>query len=72
MTQQNRDIERLEIRGITFPIIRTVVGCTIAMCLSAIGSAVYIRSTFQNHEDRIITIEKWKDRIDDKAYSVHK
>lgn len=53
MTQTGKD----EIRGLTLPMIRTFIVCTIAICGSVIGAGVYVKSSFNNHELRIGELE---------------
>lgn len=53
MNAQNKE----EIRGITLPMIRTFIICTIAICGSVIGAGVYVKSTFNDHERRVTSLE---------------
>lgn len=46
-----------EIRGITLPVIRAFVGCTIVICSSVIGGSVYIKSGLTDHERRLSALE---------------
>ncbi len=52
------DLDRKEIRGITAPVIRVFIGCTIALCSTIVGAAVYIQTNFAKHELRITHIEE--------------
>lgn len=57
MTEQNRE----EIRGITYSMIRTFIGCTIAIISAIVGGCVYIKTSISTLDFRTAAIEE-KDR----------
>lgn len=66
MGKEELDLISVRVKSANGPLLRAFVIGTFTVCSTVIGAAVYIKTTFNNHELRISVMERKWDKFEDK------